>query len=122
MPASVRNNSSRLGPVGVCRWPRHNCRATATRALLQWGCRRGAPPGALRTGAGMSGRFGKPDVTGRSSGTLAGRHGKVMRPPPGEPFIWLTREVIESDAWRSLGINARRFIDFLLLDQMNNAG
>src|SRR5262245_31764138 len=70
----------------------------------------------------MSGRFGRPDASGRSSGTFGGRQGKRLRPPKGEPWVWLTRELIESAAWRSLSINARRFIDALLLDHMAHAG
>ena len=45
-------------------------------------------------------RFGKPDATGRSSGKLGGRAGKLMKPPQGEPWVWLTRELLASDAWR----------------------
>jgi hypothetical protein len=70
----------------------------------------------------MPGRFGKPDATGRSSGVIPGRAGKASRPPQNEPWIWLTREVMESHAWRSLGINARRFVDRLLIEHMNHAG
>jgi hypothetical protein len=47
---------------------------------------------------------------------------QAQRPPAGEPWIWLTRELLASDAWRSLGINGRRFVDFLLLDYMRGAG
>ncbi len=43
-------------------------------------------------------------------------------PPENEPWVWQTRELRTSDAWRSAGINARRFIDFLLIEHMNNAG
>ena len=48
--------------------------------------------------------------------------GNGHRPPAGEPFIWLTREILRSDAWRSLGINGRRFIDFLLIEHMAKGG
>jgi hypothetical protein len=44
------------------------------------------------------------------------------RPPAGAPYVWLTRELLASDAWRSLGINARRFVDFLMIEHMNKAG
>jgi hypothetical protein len=46
----------------------------------------------------------------------------INKPPAGEPWVWLTRELIASDAWRSLGINARRVIDFLLIEHMRHAG
>jgi len=47
---------------------------------------------------------------------------KAQRPPSGEPWIWLTRELVASPAWQSLGINARRVIDFLLLEHMRRGG
>jgi hypothetical protein len=34
----------------------------------------------------------------------------------------MLRELVRSDAWRSLGINARRFIDFLWLQHMAKGG
>jgi hypothetical protein len=40
----------------------------------------------------------------------------------GEAFVKLPRELIESAAWRALGINARRFLDFLLIEHMNHGG
>src|SRR5689334_15062718 len=43
-------------------------------------------------------------------------------PPPDEPWIWLTRSMLESDAFRALGINARRVLDFLQLEHMAHAG
>jgi hypothetical protein len=47
---------------------------------------------------------------------------KAQRPPAGEPWAWLTRELLVSDAWRSLGVNGRRFIDFLLIEHMSRGG
>ena len=40
----------------------------------------------------------------------------------GEQFVPLPRSVIDSDAWRGLGLNARRFIDFLLREHMRKGG
>jgi hypothetical protein len=40
----------------------------------------------------------------------------------GEAFVKMPRAVLESDAWHSLGINARRFVDFLMLEHMRHAG
>jgi len=48
--------------------------------------------------------------------------GKAQRPPAGEPWVWHTRELLASDAWRSLSINARRFVDFLLIEHMGHGG
>jgi hypothetical protein len=48
--------------------------------------------------------------------------GKTQRPPAGEPFVWLTRELLASDAWRMLGINACRFVHFLMLEHMSKGG
>jgi hypothetical protein len=47
---------------------------------------------------------------------------KANRPPAGEPWVRLTRELIRSDAWRSLSINTCRLISFLMLEHMNRAG
>lgn len=40
----------------------------------------------------------------------------------GEQFVKLPRELLESAAWRDLGINARRFVDFLMIEHMRQAG
>jgi hypothetical protein len=47
---------------------------------------------------------------------------KVPGPPRGQSWIWITRDILESSAWRSLSINARRFIDFLLIEHMKHGG
>ena len=70
----------------------------------------------------MTGNFGKPNATGRSSGKLTGRDAKLMRPPDGEPFVWLTRELIGSDAWQARSRQCARLVDFLLIEHMNHAG
>ena len=45
-----------------------------------------------------------------------------MRPPKGEAWVWETKELLESPAWRATGINARRLIDFLRIEHMSHAG
>lgn len=47
---------------------------------------------------------------------------KPQGPPKGEPWIWLTQKVVTSAAWRRLGINARRLVDFLMKEHMGHAG
>ena len=42
--------------------------------------------------------------------------------PPGKIFIKLPLELLTSDAWRFLSINARRFIDFLMIEHMRHGG
>jgi hypothetical protein len=44
------------------------------------------------------------------------------QPPPDQPWVWQSRSLRQSDAWRSAGINARRVIDFLLLEHMRHGG
>jgi hypothetical protein len=39
-----------------------------------------------------------------------------------QPFVMLTRELSASHAWRALSINARRFVDFLMLEHMRQGG
>ena len=65
--------------------------------------------------------FGKPDATGRSSGKRSGRARKLNSPPKGEPWVWLTRELLKSAAWRARSINTVRLIEFLLVEHMNHA-
>ena len=66
--------------------------------------------------------FEKPNATGRSSGKRTGRAAKAHRPPKDEPWVWLTRELVSSPAWRCRSINCARFIDFLMAEYMNHAG
>jgi hypothetical protein len=47
---------------------------------------------------------------------------KPLQLPKGEQFAMIPRDLLRSPAWKSLGINARRFIDFLLLEHMSRAG
>jgi hypothetical protein len=47
---------------------------------------------------------------------------KRNRPPKGEPFIWLSRELMESDAWRTAKIHTIRLVMRLMLEWMAHAG
>jgi hypothetical protein len=47
---------------------------------------------------------------------------KLNRPPAGKSWIWLTLEMMKGDAWRSASINTRRFVDFLMVELMENSG
>jgi len=40
----------------------------------------------------------------------------------GEAFVKLPRDVLESASWRLLSINARRFLDFLMIEHMRHGG
>lgn len=44
------------------------------------------------------------------------------KPPVGKPYIWHTRELICSDAWRSLSVNGQRLINFLEAEWMRHSG
>jgi hypothetical protein len=44
------------------------------------------------------------------------------RPPADMPWVWLTREMIESEAWRSLSRAARLVVDRLMIEHMLHAG
>jgi len=70
----------------------------------------------------MTGRFGRPNATGRSSGKLSGRDKKLWGPPTGKSWTWHTAEMLRSDAWHALGIHARRLLDLLELDHASHAG
>ena len=45
-----------------------------------------------------------------------------MTATPGEAFVKLPRDLLKSDAWHSLTINARRFLDFLMIEHMARGG
>lgn len=62
----------------------------------------------------------KPNATGRSSGTYARKVGKHLKPQG--PFVALTREVLESPAWRGLSPNGRRLMDRLMIEHVAHAG
>jgi hypothetical protein len=47
---------------------------------------------------------------------------QAQRPPEGVPWIWMTREFLASDAWRSANSSVIRFVSFLMLEHMNHAG
>ncbi len=47
---------------------------------------------------------------------------KVSSPPDGEPWVWITRGLIISSAWRSRSIHLVRLIEFLLREHMSHAG
>ena len=65
----------------------------------------------------------KVDRTGRSTRIPASRRVREdIRPPQGEPWVWLTRELLMSDAWQTLGISGRRILDRLMLEHMAHAG
>jgi hypothetical protein len=50
------------------------------------------------------------------------KNSKMNRPPHGQAFVWQTPELIASAAWRSMSSNARRVIDFLMLEWMAKGG
>jgi hypothetical protein len=52
---------------------------------------------------------------------LSNDWGKLNRPPGDEAWGWLTKEMLESAAWRALDIQARRALDRIWLEHMNHA-
>lgn len=46
----------------------------------------------------------------------------AARPPAGEPWAWLPRELLKSDAWRSAGVNTLRFVFLLMVEHMSHGG
>ena len=44
------------------------------------------------------------------------------RPPPDEPWVWLTRELLESEAWRTMSRAAMLVVFRLMLEHMAHAG
>ncbi len=52
----------------------------------------------------------------------ANHYPKRNQPPKGEAWIWQTLKMLESPAHRALGINARRVLDFLMIEWMHHGG
>jgi hypothetical protein len=50
------------------------------------------------------------------------RQTKRNRPPQGESWIWLTADMLESAAWRSMSLNARKIVDRLIVEHLAHAG
>ena len=59
-----------------------------------------------------------PQLKGRSSKGSR----KFNRPPSGEGWIWLTGELINSLAWRSMSVNCLKLTLRLLLEHINHGG
>lgn len=53
---------------------------------------------------------------------VSGDFRKVSAPPEGEPWVWLTRDLLASPAWRARSQHCGRLIDFLLIEHLNHAG
>ena len=63
------------------------------------------------------------DKTGRSTGVVANsRLRQAMRPPVDQPWVWLTRDLLASYAWRSMSANARRLVERVMLEHMAHGG
>jgi hypothetical protein len=66
-------------------------------------------------------------MTGASMRIKPGQRGyerwqKKNSPPAGEPWVWLTRTILESPAWVALSSPARRVIDRIMIEHMAHAG
>ena len=47
---------------------------------------------------------------------------KQPGPPKGKPWTWVTRELLSSEAWRSMAVNTRKLVDFLMLEHISQGG
>jgi len=56
------------------------------------------------------------------TGRKSSRDKKMYGTPQGEPWIWLTTELLLSEAWRSMSINCYKLIFHLLIEHSNHAG
>jgi len=63
----------------------------------------------------------KPNHSGRNAG-WSRKEKMTFGPPKDEPWVWHTTDMLCSPAWKAMGINARRFIDFLEVEHRNHAG
>jgi len=44
------------------------------------------------------------------------------KPPKGEQFVKLFRDLLKGDSWRSQSINTRRFVDFIMAEHLAHGG
>jgi hypothetical protein len=58
----------------------------------------------------------------RRRGGWTAKEKETFGPPKGEYWVWHPTELICSPSWKAMGINARRFIDFLEVEHRNHAG
>lgn len=47
---------------------------------------------------------------------------KINGPPNGEPWVWLSRELLASPPWQCRSPNCTRLLEFLLLEHMAHGG
>ena len=47
---------------------------------------------------------------------------KASSPPPDEPWVWHTRELLTSPSWRCKSALVSRLLEFLEIEHMNHAG
>ena len=68
--------------------------------------------------------YGKPNATGRSSGEFTAKEKKRFGPKclKGLPWQWVPIELLASPAWRSMSVNCRKLMDFLIIEHNNHAG
>jgi hypothetical protein len=63
------------------------------------------------------------DCTGRSTGAFAdGKFKRANQPPSGEPFIWTTREMLESAAFRAISGGALKIVYRIAVEHMSHGG
>jgi hypothetical protein len=64
----------------------------------------------------------KADPTGRSIGFVGGSVTISTKPPAGEPWVWFSKKMLASPAFRALGINGYRVLFFICHEQCLHAG
>jgi hypothetical protein len=63
------------------------------------------------------------NAKGRSTGRFANsKFQKANHPPPGEPFIWMTRRMLESPAYRVLSGGGHGVVTRIALEHMAHGG
>jgi len=68
----------------------------------------------------MRGRNPAGPITGAPGNP--GQFTKRNRPPAGEPWVWLTNEMITSPAWQAMSLAARKIVDRLMIEHMAHGG
>lgn len=59
---------------------------------------------------------------GRAYYALMRKKRKTNNPPKGDAWLWLTKDLMESSAWRAMSPNAHRALDRIMIEHMAHAG
>jgi hypothetical protein len=60
--------------------------------------------------------------SGQATNPSLRRFREKNRPPQGEPWVWFTLDVFQSDAWSAMPLCARRVVERVMIEHMQHGG